>query len=42
MGGVAEKEKANHQLATQYNKGEHKLALYLSVPYIDSKEKITL
>ena len=31
------KKKASHQLATQHNKDEHELALYLSAPYIDRK-----
>ena len=32
------KKKASHQLATQHNRNEHELALYLSVPYIDRKD----
>ena len=32
------KKKASHQLATQHNKDEHELALYLSAPYIDRKD----
>ena len=31
------KKRASHQSATQLNKDEHELALYLSAPYIDKK-----
>ena len=32
------KKKDSHHLATQHNKDEHELALYLSAPYIDRKD----